>query len=86
MEVAGEGSEPCLKDGARLCEHSGWVYHIGVNSIGKVYCNLRFLFLRGKGVAMYKRDPTKNTGIVVINQFQTSPFIVFEFNECSKLN
>lgn len=72
MEVAGEGSEPSPKDGARLFEHSGWVHHVGVNSIGHEYCKLRFLFLRGKGVAMYRRDPNENTGIV-----STTPLSVF---------
>uniref|UniRef100_A0A0D9X892 Uncharacterized protein n=1 Tax=Leersia perrieri TaxID=77586 RepID=A0A0D9X892_9ORYZ len=43
---------------------SGWVYHLGVNSIGHEYRHLRFLVIRGKTVAMYKRDPSKNPGIV----------------------
>ena len=42
----------------------GWVYHLGVNSIGREYCHLRFLFIRGKYVEMYKRDPHENPGIV----------------------
>lgn len=47
----------------RELEYSGWVYHLGVNSIGHEYCHLRFLYLRGNLVAMYKRDPHKNPGI-----------------------
>ncbi|KAJ0984824.1 hypothetical protein J5N97_003180 [Dioscorea zingiberensis] len=43
--------------------YSGWVYHLGVNSIGYEYCHLRFLFLRGNFVAMYKRDPHDHPGI-----------------------
>lgn len=47
-------------------EYFGWVYHLGVNSIGHEYCHLRFLFIRGKCVSMYKRDPHQNPGIVCI--------------------
>lgn len=47
-----------------IFEYFGWVYHIGVNSIGHEYCHLRFLFIRGKYVEMYKRDPDENPGIV----------------------
>lgn len=43
-------------------EYFGWVYHLGVNSIGHQYCHLRFLFIRGKYVEMYKRDPHENPG------------------------
>lgn len=46
------------------CEYFGWVYHIGVNSIGHEYCHLRFLFIRRKYVELYKRDPHENPGIV----------------------
>lgn len=45
-------------------EYSGWVYHLGVNSIGHEYCHFRFLLIRGKYVEMYKRDPSENPGIV----------------------
>jgi hypothetical protein len=45
-------------------EYFGWVYHLGVNSIGHEYCHLRFLFIRGKYIEMYKRDPHQNPGIV----------------------
>ncbi|KAF5956844.1 hypothetical protein HYC85_004069 [Camellia sinensis] len=38
-------------------EFFGWVYHFRVNSIGHEYYHLRFLFIRGKYVEMYKRDP-----------------------------
>lgn len=47
-------------------EYFGWVYHIGVNSIGHEYCHLRFLFIRRKYVELYKRDPHENPGIVSI--------------------
>ncbi|RLM62055.1 uncharacterized protein C2845_PM14G17570 [Panicum miliaceum] len=41
----------------------GWVYHIGVNSVGHEYGHLRFLTIRGKSVAMSKRDPLDNPEI-----------------------
>lgn len=43
-------------------EYFGWVYHLGVNSIGHEYCHLRFLCIRGKYMEMYKRDPQENPG------------------------
>ena len=44
----------------------GWVYHLGVNAIGREYCHLRFLLVRGKYIKMYKGDPHENHGIVRI--------------------
>ncbi|XP_052199680.1 protein ENHANCED DISEASE RESISTANCE 2 isoform X2 [Diospyros lotus] len=49
-------------------EYFGWVYHLGVNSLGHEYCHLRFLFIRGKHVEMYKRDPHKQPGIKPIRR------------------
>ncbi|KAG9138669.1 hypothetical protein Leryth_018557 [Lithospermum erythrorhizon] len=49
-------------------EYSGWVYHVGVNSIGHEYCHLRFLLVRGKYVEMFKRDPAQNPGIKPIRR------------------
>ncbi|KAM7472963.1 hypothetical protein LguiA_011146 [Lonicera macranthoides] len=43
-------------------EYFGWVYHLGVNKIGHEYCHLRFLYIRGKYVSMFKRDPHENPG------------------------
>lgn len=45
-------------------QYSGWVFHLGTNKIGHEYCHPRFLFIRGKYVEMYKRDPHENPGIV----------------------
>ena len=42
----------------------GWVYHLRVNKIGHEYCHLRFLYIRGKYVSMFKRDPHENPGTV----------------------
>jgi len=50
--------------GRSAAEYSGWVYHLGVNSIGHEYCHLRFLVIRGKTLAMYKRDPHDHPGLV----------------------
>ncbi|KAG8372634.1 hypothetical protein BUALT_Bualt12G0087000 [Buddleja alternifolia] len=49
-------------------EYFGWVYHLGVNSIGHEYCHFRFLFVRGKYVEMYKRDPHENPDIKPIRR------------------
>ncbi|EPS60260.1 hypothetical protein M569_14543, partial [Genlisea aurea] len=49
-------------------QYSGWVYHLGVNSIGHEYCHFRYLLIRGKYVEMYKRDPFENPGIKPIRR------------------
>ncbi|RLM60396.1 protein ENHANCED DISEASE RESISTANCE 2-like [Panicum miliaceum] len=54
--------------GRSAAEYSGWVYHLGVNSIGHEYCHLRFLVIRGRTVAMYKRDPHDNPGLEPIRK------------------
>ncbi|KAL0916761.1 hypothetical protein M5K25_014297 [Dendrobium thyrsiflorum] len=46
----------------RELQYSGWVYHLGVNSIGHEFFHLRFLCLRGNWVVMYKRDPHDDPG------------------------
>lgn len=67
----GGGSERSEEN--KIFEYFGWVYHLGVNSIGHEYCHLRFLFIRGKCVAMYKRDPHEHPGIVCF----LIPIIIF---------
>ncbi|XP_047169321.1 protein ENHANCED DISEASE RESISTANCE 2-like isoform X1 [Vigna umbellata] len=64
--------------GGGIFEYSGWVYHLGVNSIGHEYCHLRFLFIRGKYVAMYKRDPHENPGIKPIRRGVVEPTLMVE--------
>ncbi|KAL3362561.1 hypothetical protein AABB24_012055 [Solanum stoloniferum] len=49
-------------------EYFGWVYHLGVNTIGHEYCHLRFLYIRGKYMEMYKRDPHENPGLKPIRR------------------
>ncbi|XP_072991915.1 protein ENHANCED DISEASE RESISTANCE 2 isoform X2 [Typha latifolia] len=64
--------------GSSGIEYSGWVYHLGVNSIGHEYCHLRFLLLRGKYVAMYKRDPHEFSGIKPIRKGVISHTLMVE--------
>ncbi|KAK8523391.1 hypothetical protein V6N12_047911 [Hibiscus sabdariffa] len=59
-------------------EFFGWVYHIGVNSIGHEYCHLRFVYIKGKYVIMYKRDPHENPGIQPITKGVIGPTLMVE--------
>nr|KJB07558.1 hypothetical protein B456_001G029800 [Gossypium raimondii] len=61
-----------------IYEIFGWVYHIGANSIGHEYCHLRFLFIKGKYVMMYKRDPHENPGIKPIRKGVIGPTLMVE--------
>ncbi|XP_014499009.1 protein ENHANCED DISEASE RESISTANCE 2-like [Vigna radiata var. radiata] len=67
-------------------QYFGWVYHVGVNSVGREYCHLRFLLLRGKCVAMYKRDPHQNPDIKPIRQGVIGATLVVEDLGCRKVN
>ncbi|XP_065024569.1 protein ENHANCED DISEASE RESISTANCE 2-like isoform X3 [Musa acuminata AAA Group] len=68
--VAGAGDTMSDAEGyaseksGREVEYFGWVYHLGVNSIGHEYCHLRYLVLKGTYVAMYKREPSNHRGII----------------------
>ncbi|KAK1434748.1 hypothetical protein QVD17_00498 [Tagetes erecta] len=65
------GSESGAEDkgfGRTRFEYFGWVYHLGTNSIGREFCHLRFLYIRGKYVMMYKRDPHENPDIKPIRR------------------
>lgn len=64
--------------GGSTFEYFGWVYHLGVNSIGHEYCHLRFLFIRGKYVEMYKRDPHENPDIKPIRRGVVGPTLMLE--------
>ncbi|MED6150077.1 hypothetical protein PIB30_068747 [Stylosanthes scabra] len=59
-------------------EYFGWVYHLGVHSMGSDYHHLRFLFVKGKCVAMYKRDPHENPGIKPIRLGVVGPTLMVE--------
>ncbi|OVA16368.1 START domain [Macleaya cordata] len=63
-----EGSSSLSEQERGTFEYFGWVYHLGINTIGHEYCHLRFLFVKGKFVEMYKRDPHDNPGIKPIRK------------------
>ena len=90
LNKSGSGGSERSEDRGTF-EYFGWVYHLGVNSIGHEYCHLRFLFIRGKYVAMYKRDPHEYRGIVCLlfPSFLCFFFSCFaslwELHECSNL-
>ncbi|KAM1508150.1 hypothetical protein ACFX10_017501 [Malus domestica] len=69
---------PSSSASSSMFEYFGWVYHLGVNSIGHEYCHLRFLFIRGKYVEMYKRDPHENPGIKPIRRGVVGPTLMLE--------
>ncbi|XP_017421374.2 protein ENHANCED DISEASE RESISTANCE 2-like [Vigna angularis] len=82
---SGEGSERGGEEKG-IFQYFGWVYHVGVNSVGREYCHLRFLLVRGKCVAMYKRDPHQNPDIKPIRQGVIGATLVVEDLGCRKVN
>ncbi|KAM2997749.1 hypothetical protein FF2_039487 [Malus domestica] len=64
--------------GGGMFEYFGWVYHLSMNKIGHEYCHLQFLFLRGKYVEMYKRDPHENPGIRPVRRGAVGPTLMVE--------
>ncbi|CAN1318633.1 Protein ENHANCED DISEASE RESISTANCE 2-like [Linum perenne] len=76
----GDGEEKEKERG--VDEYFGWVYHLGTSSIGYVYCYLRFLFIRGKIVEMYKRDPHQHPGIRPIRRGIVGPTFMVEDLGC----
>jgi hypothetical protein len=75
-ELNKSGSERSSSEDKERGYFGGWVYHLGVNSIGREYCHLRFLYIRGKYVCMYKRDPHDNPAIVMFSSLSLY-FILF---------
>ncbi|GAA0153998.1 defense/immunity protein [Lithospermum erythrorhizon] len=63
-----EGWTDKFHNGKTTFEYSGWIYHLGVNKFGHDYCHLRFLFIRGRYLEMYKRDPVEYPGIKPIRK------------------
>ncbi|WOL19397.1 protein ENHANCED DISEASE RESISTANCE 2 [Canna indica] len=59
-------------------EYFGWVYHLGVNSVGHEYCHLRYLLIKGTHVTMYKRDPCEHPGIKPIRKGLVSHTLIVE--------
>ncbi|XP_043721966.1 protein ENHANCED DISEASE RESISTANCE 2-like isoform X2 [Telopea speciosissima] len=80
-----EGSEYGLEEKG-MFEYFGWVYHLGINSISQEYCHLRFLFLRGQYVEMYKRDPHENPGIKPIRKGVIGHTLMVEELGCRRVN
>ncbi|KAB5552818.1 hypothetical protein DKX38_010129 [Salix brachista] len=79
---SGSGSSSSGGDGGgeerEVYMYSGWVYHLGTNSIGLQYCHLRFMFIKGKYVEMYKRDPQEHPGIKPIRKGVIGPTLMVE--------
>ncbi|XP_057550689.1 protein ENHANCED DISEASE RESISTANCE 2 [Amaranthus tricolor] len=67
-------------------QYSGWVFHLGTNKIGHEFCHPRFLFIRGKYVEMYKRDPDENPGIRPIRRGVVGHTLMVEELGCRKVN
>lgn len=63
-EGHGSDGSPLVNGSGRGIQYGGWVYHLGVNTVGHEYCHLRYLVLRGTYIVMYKRDPEEHPGIV----------------------
>ncbi|RWR91083.1 protein ENHANCED DISEASE RESISTANCE 2 isoform X1 [Cinnamomum micranthum f. kanehirae] len=86
------GSEASEREGSeggsdeRSFEYFGWVYHVGVNSIGHEYCHLRYLLLKGNKVEMYKRDPQENPGIKPIRSGVVGHTLMVEEQGRRKVN
>ncbi|XP_058114159.1 protein ENHANCED DISEASE RESISTANCE 2-like isoform X2 [Magnolia sinica] len=81
-----EGSDAGSDERPMTFEYSGWVYHLGANSIGHEYCHLRFLFLKGKYVRMYKRDPHEDPDIRPIRKGVIGHTLMVEERGCRKVN
>lgn len=58
--------------------YGGWVFHLGENTIGRQFCHLRYLLIKGKYVEMYKRDPTEHRGQRPIRRGVASQFMKLE--------
>lgn len=66
-------------------QYSGWVFHLGTNKLGHEYCHPRFLFIRGKYVEMYKRDPHHNPAIKPIRRGVVGQTLMVEERGCQKV-
>ncbi|KAJ4881336.1 hypothetical protein Rs2_38391 [Raphanus sativus] len=77
-DVNDSGSSSGGGEGGGTFEYFGSVYHLGSNKIGHEYCHLRFLFIRGKYVEMYKRDPHENPDIKPIRRGVIGPTMMVE--------
>ncbi|KAL8133342.1 hypothetical protein AgCh_008705 [Apium graveolens] len=67
-------------------EYFGWVYHLGVNKIGHEFCRLRFLYIRGSRLFMYKRDPHEHPDIKPIRRGAIGHTLMVEESGRRKVN
>eukprot|EP00252_Welwitschia_mirabilis_P000858 TRINITY_DN10836_c0_g1_i1.p1 TRINITY_DN10836_c0_g1~~TRINITY_DN10836_c0_g1_i1.p1 ORF type:complete len:747 (+),score=140.44 TRINITY_DN10836_c0_g1_i1:155-2395(+) len=66
--------------------YGGWVYHLGVNSIGHQFCHLRYMLIKGKYVEMYKRNPSEHPHQKPIRRGVASQFMMLEDMGLRKVN
>ncbi|KAL3700947.1 hypothetical protein R1sor_018969 [Riccia sorocarpa] len=52
-----EGAARSQREQREIAAYAGWVYHVGLNSLGYPFCHERFLVIKGKYVSMYKHNP-----------------------------
>ncbi|GMI81444.1 hypothetical protein like AT5G35180 [Hibiscus trionum] len=71
-------SMSCGDEEKGLLVYSGWVYHLGINSIGHEFCHQRYLYIKGKYVEMHKRDPQENPGSKPLRKGIIGPTLVVE--------
>ncbi|KAF3338920.1 protein ENHANCED DISEASE RESISTANCE 2-like isoform X2 [Carex littledalei] len=72
------GGASSVGGSGRVAEYAGWVYHLGVNTIGNQYCNLRYLVIRGNCLFMYKRNPHENPEVKPIRKGVISHTLMLE--------
>ncbi|KAL4334130.1 hypothetical protein GQ457_07G044540 [Hibiscus cannabinus] len=71
-------SMSCGDEEKGLLVYTGWVYHVGINSIGHEFCHQRYLFIRGKYVEMHRRDPQENPGSKPLRKGIIGPTLTVE--------
>ncbi|KAH7420408.1 hypothetical protein KP509_13G006500 [Ceratopteris richardii] len=54
--------EPSLDSRGNAAAYEGWLYHVGVSSLGYQFCRSRYLIIKGKRVEMYACNPRKRPG------------------------
>ncbi|KAJ7523493.1 hypothetical protein O6H91_18G051900 [Diphasiastrum complanatum] len=58
--------------------YGGWVYHMGLNSLGYQFCHARYLLIKGKYAVMFKRDPSEYPGRKPIRQGVVGQYLMVE--------
>ena len=54
--------------------YGGWVYHVGISTLGYQFCRPRFLVIKGIYVTMFKRDPVEYPRAVSLIIFPSNQF------------